>query len=71
MIACYAAGVLIKECSKLAFSKFHRGVLAVDVIDQINEIFYEENIDKILDVTGTTAILNSNTYMVSRDNRAK
>ena len=37
----------------------------------INEIFYEENIDKILDVTGTTAILNSNTYMVSRDNRAK
>jgi ATP-dependent NAD(P)H-hydrate dehydratase len=41
MIACYAAGVFIKECSKLAFSKFHRSVLAVDIIEQISETFYE------------------------------
>ena len=41
MIACYAAGVLIKECSKFAFTKYHRAVLAVDIIEQIAEIFYE------------------------------
>ena len=41
MIACYASGVFIKECSKRAFSKFHRSVLAVDIIEQISDVFFE------------------------------
>ena len=41
IVACYAASVFIKECSKVAYSKFHRSVLAVDIIEQIAEVFYE------------------------------
>jgi ATP-dependent NAD(P)H-hydrate dehydratase len=41
MIACYASGVFIKECSKRAFSKFRRSVLAVDIIEQIADVFFE------------------------------
>ena len=41
MIACYAASVFVKECSRIAFEKFHRSILAVDIIEQIAQTFYE------------------------------
>jgi ATP-dependent NAD(P)H-hydrate dehydratase len=41
MIACYIASVFVKECSRIAFEKFHRSVLAVDIIEQIAQTFYE------------------------------
>jgi ATP-dependent NAD(P)H-hydrate dehydratase len=41
IIAAYAGSIFIKECSRRAFNKFHRSILAVDVIEQIPETFYE------------------------------
>ena len=41
MIAAYASCSFIRECSKTAFNKFHRSLLAVDIIEQIGENFYE------------------------------
>ena len=41
MIACYAASVFVKECSRIAFEKFHRSILAIDIIEQIAQTFYE------------------------------
>jgi len=41
ILAAYSASVFIKECSRVAFTKFHRATLAVDVIDQIPTVFYD------------------------------
>ena len=40
MIAAYASTTFIRECSKTAYNKFHRSLLAVDIIEQIGETFY-------------------------------
>jgi ATP-dependent NAD(P)H-hydrate dehydratase len=40
ILAAYAASTLVKECSKQAFEKFHRSLLAVDVIEQIPQQVY-------------------------------
>ncbi len=39
--AAYCASLLIKECSKRSFNKFHRSMLAVDIIEEISSTFYE------------------------------
>lgn len=41
LVAATAACTLVRECSLVAFNKFHRSVLAVDIIDQIGETFYK------------------------------
>jgi ATP-dependent NAD(P)H-hydrate dehydratase len=41
ILAAYSASMFIKECSRVAFTKFHRATLAVDVIDQIPSVFYD------------------------------
>ncbi|CAF0713335.1 unnamed protein product [Brachionus calyciflorus] len=41
IVACYSASVFIRECSKIAFSKYHRAFLAVDVIEEIAQTFYQ------------------------------
>jgi ATP-dependent NAD(P)H-hydrate dehydratase len=41
ILAAYSASLFIKECSRVAFNKFHRATLAVDVIDQIPSVFYD------------------------------
>ena len=41
LIACYAASVFLRECSRIAFNKFHRSTLAIDIIEQIGETFYK------------------------------
>lgn len=40
IIASYAATALIKECSLKAFEKFHRSVLADDILQEIPDQFY-------------------------------
>ena len=41
LIAAYAASAFVKDCSKRAYKKFHRSLLAVDIIEEISETFYE------------------------------
>jgi ATP-dependent NAD(P)H-hydrate dehydratase len=41
LIAAYCATVLTKECSRQAFKKFHRSLLAVDIIEEIAGSFYK------------------------------
>ena len=41
LVACYSASVFVKECSRVAYTKFHRSVLAVDIIEQIADTFYD------------------------------
>lgn len=41
LIAAYSASVFIRECSKKAFSKYHRSLLAVDIIEEISNTFYD------------------------------
>jgi ATP-dependent NAD(P)H-hydrate dehydratase len=41
LLACYAASALVKESSRRAFKKHHRSLLAVDIIEEIAESFYQ------------------------------
>lgn len=41
LLASYAASALVKESSRRAFKKFHRSLLAVDIIEEIAESFYQ------------------------------
>lgn len=41
IIASYAATTLIKQCSLKAFEKFHRSVLADDILQEIPNQFYQ------------------------------
>lgn len=41
LIAAYCATAMTKECSRQAFKKFHRALLAVDIIEEIPNIFYQ------------------------------
>jgi ATP-dependent NAD(P)H-hydrate dehydratase len=40
LIACFSASRFIKACSKVAFEKCHRSVLAVDIIEEIGNVFF-------------------------------
>ena len=41
LIAAYSASILVKESSRRAFMKFYRSILAVDVIEQIPQTFFD------------------------------
>ena len=41
LIAAYNASIMVRESSRRAFNKFRRATLAVDVIDQIPNTFYD------------------------------
>ena len=41
IIAAYCASSLIKECSRRAFNKYYRSLLAVDIIEEIPQTFHE------------------------------
>lgn len=41
VIAAYTASVFIRQCSKNAFEKYHRSLIAADIIAEISNVFYE------------------------------
>jgi ATP-dependent NAD(P)H-hydrate dehydratase len=41
ILAAYAGSVFVRECSRVAFEKYHRSILAVDVIEQMPQTFYQ------------------------------
>jgi NAD(P)H-hydrate repair Nnr-like enzyme with NAD(P)H-hydrate dehydratase domain len=40
LIAAYAASTLVKQCSHIAYLKYHRSLLATDIIEQIPITFH-------------------------------
>lgn len=40
IIAAYTGSVFIRECSKIAYEKYHRALLAVDIIEEISQTFF-------------------------------
>ncbi|CAF0713339.1 unnamed protein product [Brachionus calyciflorus] len=41
IIAAYTASIFTRHCSKMAFEKYHRSVIAADILNEISEAFYE------------------------------
>ena len=41
VIAAYTASVFTRECSKMAFEKYHRSLIAADILAEISHVFYE------------------------------
>ncbi|RNA42262.1 ATP-dependent (S)-NAD(P)H-hydrate dehydratase isoform X2 [Brachionus plicatilis] len=41
IIAAYTASVFTRRCSQMAFDKYHRSVMAADIIAEISDSFYE------------------------------
>lgn len=41
IIAAYTASVFTRKCSEMAFQKYHRSVMAADIIAEISQSFYE------------------------------
>jgi ATP-dependent NAD(P)H-hydrate dehydratase len=41
IIAALAGSLFIRECGRVAFNKYHRSVLAVDIVEQLPEVFYQ------------------------------
>lgn len=41
IIAAYTASVFTRKCSQMAFKKYHRSVMAADIIAEISGSFYE------------------------------
>ena len=41
LMAALAGSIFIRECSRAAFDKSHRSMLAIDIIERMGETFYE------------------------------